>query len=129
LDEYVVIPNHIYGIIVLLDYGRNNQLNDPVRLANKNKVGTRYAVSLHEQFGKPVKESLSTTIRLFKSVVTKRINDVNGIPGVSIWQPKFYDHIIRNEKELNVIRDYIANNPIRWTYDEDNPVNNFSGNN
>ncbi len=87
-------------------------------------VGTRHAASLLlEQFRKPVPGSLSTIVRSFKSAVTKRINEMHltGAGDTPLWQPRYYDRIIRNEKELNNIRDYIANNVITWTFDKETP--------
>jgi putative transposase len=105
LDEYVVMPNHIHGILILND-----------------SVGTRHAVSLlQERFGKPVPGSLSTIVRSFKSAVTKQINEMHLTGNAPFWQARYYDRIIRNEKELNNIRDYIANNIVTWASDKENP--------
>jgi REP element-mobilizing transposase RayT len=59
----------------------------------------------------------------FKSVVTKRINILRGTPKKPIWQRSFHDHIIRNDKSLNNIREYIINNPKTWNTDENNIIN------
>ena len=101
LDEYVIMPNHIHGILIL----------------------NESAVSLQEQFGKPVPGSLSTIVRSFKSAVTKRINETHltGAGDAPLWQPRYYDRIIRNEKELNNIREYIANNIITWMFYKETP--------
>lgn len=71
-----------------------------------------------EQFGKPTKNSIPTIIRLFKSTITKQINIIRNTPGKPIWQPNYYEHIIRNEKSLYEIRNYILNNPLEWDGDE-----------
>jgi len=73
-------------------------------------------------FGQPVPGSIPTIIRSFKSAVTKRINQMYETPGVKLWQRNYYDHIIRNEYELKRIREYIANNPVKWEFDRYNPV-------
>ncbi|HQT91529.1 MAG TPA: transposase, partial [Candidatus Kryptobacter bacterium] len=52
---------------------------------------------------------------------TKKINEINDSPGSRIWQRNYYEHIVRNEDELNRIRAYIFNNPAMWPSDEDNP--------
>jgi REP element-mobilizing transposase RayT len=99
LDEYIIMPNHIHGIIILLE----------------SIVGTRHAVSLQqEQFSKPVEGSVPTIVRSFKSAVTKRIHEIMNTRSSPVWQKRFYDRIIRNEKELDTIRDYISNNVLRW---------------
>ena len=75
------------------------------------------------QFAKPIANSLSTIIGAFKSAVTRQINQVRNIQGLPVWQRNYYDHIIRNETELNRIRQYISHNPLQWVNDENNPAN------
>ncbi len=57
----------------------------------------------------------------FKAAATVRANELRGTPGKSIWQRNYYEHVIRSEKELNLIREYIENNPFRWQTDRENP--------
>ena len=104
LDEWVVMPNHFHGILVI----------------NECRGTARRAPTV-EQFGKPVSNSIPTIIRSFKSAVTKRINELRNSPGAKIWQRNYYEHIIRNEDELNCIREYITNNPLKWEFDKENP--------
>lgn len=104
LDEWVVMPNHFHGILVI----------------NECRGTARRAPTV-EQFGKPVSNSIPTIIRSFKSAVTKRINELRNSPGAKIWQRNYYEHIIRNEDELNRIREYITNNPLKWEFDKENP--------
>lgn len=61
----------------------------------------------------------------FKSIVTKRINELSDNPGCPVWQRNYYEHIIRNEDELNDVRQYIIDNPLKWKLDEENPANSF----
>jgi len=70
-----------------------------------------------EQFGRPVSGSIPTIIRSFKSAVTKRINELRQTPGAKLWQRNYWEHIVRNEPELNRIREYIQNNPTQWEWD------------
>jgi len=107
LDEYVIMPNHIHGIIHILD---------------KSIVGARHAVPLQksEHFSEPVHGSLPTIIRSFKSAATKHVNIEFKSPGTKLWQRSFYDHVIRNETELNIIREYIIINLVRWDMDKEN---------
>ena len=109
LDEYVVMPNHFHGIVIIA-----------------GDVGARHAVPLRmvEQFGKPVPNSLPTVIRSFKSAVTKKTNVIRGIHGIPLWQRNYYEHVMRNEEELNGFREYIHNNPMQWEMDEENPERN-----
>jgi REP element-mobilizing transposase RayT len=104
LDVFEIMPNHLHGIIVIKDE------------SSIPKVGTHNCASLQR---KP--RSLGSIIAGFKSAVTTRINNTRNTPYVPVWQGKFHDHIIRNEKELNNIREYIMNNPLNWWFDEENP--------
>jgi putative transposase len=71
----------------------------------------------------PSKRSLGAFVGGFKSAVTTRINQLQlrDTPGVPVWQRNYYEHIIRNKESLNRIREYIADNPIRWEFDAENP--------
>jgi len=93
LDYYVIMPNHIHGIVIIEG------------TENKHVVETHRDASL-----RTVKNNLSDIIRGFKGSVTKRIRS-KGYLSFS-WQPRFYDHIIRNENDLYRIRTYIQNNPL-----------------
>ncbi len=103
LDVFMVMPNHIHGVIWLVD----------------DDVGATGRSPLPPQGPKP--RSLGAFVAGYKSAVTKRINRIRGTPGFPVWQRNYYDHIIRNEDELNRIREYIANNPLRWHLDRENP--------
>jgi REP element-mobilizing transposase RayT len=100
LDEWVIMPNHFHGIIIIVE----SFVETPRR-----GVSTK---------GKLKPNSLGSIIGQFKSITSKRIRKTN--PDFS-WQPRFYDHIIRNEKGLNAIREYIHNNPAQWEYDRNDP--------
>ena len=108
LDQFVIMPNHLHGIVIL----KESRCRDTAR-----------RVPTPEQFGKPVVGSLSTVIRSFKSAATKRINLVRRTPGARVWQPRYYEHVIRNKKDLSSIREYIITNPAKWASDSENPVN------
>jgi REP element-mobilizing transposase RayT len=60
-----------------------------------------------------------TTNEYMRNVRQKNWPSFNG----KLWQRNYYEHVIRNEEEMNRIREYIINNPARWDDDEDNPVN------
>ena len=62
--------------------------------------------------------SIPTIIRSFKLAVTKHINVIRNNPGFPVWQRNYYEHIIRDENDLNRIREYIANNPAKWNEDK-----------
>lgn len=110
LDEWVIMPNHIHGIIII----------------NESDVETpRRGVSTEtdEKRGNPKwkANSLGSIIGQFRGICTKRIRGEGYIDFA--WQPRFYDHIIRNEKSLQQIREYIRNNPLQWELDRENPLN------
>ena len=107
LDEFVVMPNHVHGIIMVVD-------DDGGR-------GTLQRAPTIERFGKSTSDSIPTIVRLFKSATTRRINQHRGTPGTLVWQRNYYEHIIRNEQTLNRIRRYIVENPLRWHLDRENP--------
>jgi REP element-mobilizing transposase RayT len=112
LDEFVCMPNHMHGIIVLPDsYKSEINLKN-----NQNDNETRF-----EKFGAPVKGSIPTIIRSYKSAVTQRVQWIMHANKGPVWQPGFYEHVIRTELELNRIRQYILDNPIKWALDEENP--------
>ncbi len=112
IDEFVVMPNHVHLILFL---------------ENPASVDTRHGVYLQKtpqinKFGGLVPNSVSSIINHYKGNVTKYTNEKN----ISFaWQSKFYDHIIRNEKSLNRIREYIQMNPENWENDRNNSENMF----
>lgn len=116
LDEFVVMPNHLHGIIVIkcsINYQqtvncRGVQLNAPT-----SKPDNYYSrIS-------PQKNTLSVIIRTYKAAVTRWCRN-NGFEYFK-WQRNYHDHIIRSEKELNAIRQYITDNPLNWQLDSENP--------
>ena len=108
LDYFIIMPNHIHGIVIINDANNNPDVF----------VGTHGRASLQR---KP--RSLGSFVAGFKSIVTKRVNMIRMTPGEPIWQTRYHDHIIRNEVDLHRIRTYIANNPLQWALDEENPAN------
>ncbi|MCY4384917.1 MAG: hypothetical protein OXE44_17425 [Nitrospinae bacterium] len=68
---------------------------------------------------------MSELIGAFKTTSSKRIRE-NGLSSFK-WQRSFYDHVIRDDEDMNRIREYIRDNPARWALDEDNPVNGVGG--
>ena len=109
LDAFVLMPNHIHGILVINDHDIRR--------------GTVHRAPTFEQFGKPTSNTIPTIIRGYKSTVTKQINTLRNTPAAPVWQRNFYEHIIRSERELTRIREYIMNNPINWDSDRNNPEN------
>ena len=102
LDYFVIMPNHFHGIPII-------NSRDTARCVPTNEK---------RKFGKMFPGSLSVIVRSFKSAVTKRINELKNSPGKPVWQKNYFEHIIRNQIDLNNIRKYIELNPLKWEIDE-----------
>ena len=124
LGAFVVMPNHFHAILIIGANAYNSGT-----LSNTEMVGvdgdndvvvveTHCNASLQQQqqnqFG-PQRKNLASVIRGFKSAVTTQAHIIH--PEFA-WQPRFHDHIIRNEQEYNRIADYIHNNPRNWKGDK-----------
>lgn len=103
LDAFVIMPNHVHGIIIIQ--------------GDKN-VGARCIAPLPRKFGPLESKSLSTIVGTFKAAVTRQINRYRNTPSAKIWQRNYYERVIRNDSELNKIRNYIHTNPARWQEDD-----------
>lgn len=117
VDEFVIMPNHLHGILIIDDVNcRVTSQCDPTITTNNNNLILKQPQ--YEQFGKSTKNSIPTIVKLFKSTTTKQINLLRKTPGQKVWQRNYYEHIIRDELELNRIRLYIKNNPKNWHNDK-----------
>jgi putative transposase len=127
-DEWVIMPNHFHGIIIIHDSPNNlNSIPDnfliipndlcsggsqtpPPTVNAQNNIDLRTA---------PKRKSFGRIVGVFKTMTTKHINILLNTPGKIIWQRDFYEHIIRNEDDLERIQKYIMNNPSKGKkYDE-----------
>lgn len=109
LGEYVIMPNHVHGIIVI---------------HNDHGVGATQCVAPTTTITRPKgpkPNSLGVIIGSFKSAVSYRANKAHNATGV--WQRNYYEHIIRDDKDLQNKTDYIEANPSLWDNDDDNPLN------
>ena len=113
LDEFVIMPNHMHGIVVI-----ENEVHCRVSKDNPRVVPTVPKVLYNRRYN-----LLSKSINAYKTTTSKLIHQ-NGLAEF-IWQRSFYDHIIRDEESLGSIREYIADNPMKWHLDRDNPENLF----
>ncbi|GJQ59022.1 MAG: hypothetical protein D8M57_04350 [Candidatus Scalindua sp. AMX11] len=111
LHEYVVMPNHVHGIIQIVnDVGVGVQDFEPLQQPKQNK------------YQKTIPRSIGSMVRGFKIGVTKwfrknvRVQDFEPIP--SVWQRNYYEHIIRNEQSYYKISEYIIKNPSHWLTDK-----------
>jgi putative transposase len=107
LKEFVVMPNHLHGIVGLT-------------------VGARYIVPLDrrartpECFQKPVKGSIPTIVRTFKAAVVRKAKKELGIQGHTIWQRNYFERVLRDGKEYSDASRYILENPQHWERDKEN---------
>jgi len=131
LDEFCVMPNHFHGVIVINDAGicKGDIDTDICRGGTDTDMGrgdTGADVCRGGSRTAPTNTTktkpLGRLIGAFKTVSTKRINEMRGTPGATVWQRNYYEHIIRNEDELGRIRTYIAANPASWQEDDEYAV-------
>jgi REP element-mobilizing transposase RayT len=129
IGDFIVMPNHIHGILILDKPDVDDNVDD-----NVDNVETLHATSLRyprnprypSNLSKnqkmsaisPKSNSISSIIRSYKSAVTKHANRL-GLP--HSWQSRFHDHIIRNDAEYQRISDYIVSNALNWEKDKFNP--------
>ena len=120
LDEFVIMPNHVHGILVIRDERKGGEVfvrgngNSPTR-ENKSSQG-------RTPFRSP-SATVGAIVRGFKGATTKRVNELFGTPERPLWHRNYYEHVVRSEKDLERIREYIRLNPTRWPTDEENPTN------
>ncbi|MCJ7708189.1 MAG: hypothetical protein MUO38_11300 [Anaerolineales bacterium] len=119
LDTFVVMPNHLHGIVLILEdtspagvVGAHGRA--PLPMPSSMDLNARGIADR-----KP--RCLGSFIAGYKAAVTKRINQLRGTPGAGVWQRNYYEHVIRDGEDLRRIREYIAQNPLAWEHDEENP--------
>ena len=121
LGAFVVMPNHGHGVIQIIEHERKGIAEN---LQNLDEDSSRYAPTKNQQkFGKMIPNSIPTIVRSYKSAVAYRINLMRGTNGIPVWQRNYYEHIVRNERELELITKYIDYNPLNWQLDRDNTSN------
>ena len=108
IETFVVMPNHLHGIVIIHEHGANSNVRATGRSPLRNPRG-------------PTSKSLGAFIAGYKSAVTKRVNVLRAIHGARLWHRGYYDHVIRKTDDLVRIREYIVNNPLRWEFDRENP--------
>ena len=148
LDAFVVMPDHMHGVIVLEDrplpaevgleagpaqlggsvgsrpedgrVGDAAPTKEPLAGQGRGGIGGSRPEDGRVGDAAPTKtlasgrQGLSEVVRGFKSMSGRRVNALRGTPGVAVWQRGFYEHVVRNDEDLNRIREYVAGNPVRW---------------
>jgi REP element-mobilizing transposase RayT len=124
LDEFVIMPNHLHGIVVIDNNHHNNAGNCFVGnghglVGNGLKPFPTMPITMIKKY------TLSEIVRGFKTFSSKKINKIQ--TDRFQWQKSFYDHIIRDKTALQKIREYIRMNPMKWDSDRNNPKNCLHG--
>ena len=104
LSEFVVMPNHIHGIIIIT--------------VEATHASPQRSVPSIMPRG-PIPGSLGAIIGSFKSAATKRVHGFTNYKEGRLWQRNYYEHVIRNERDYQAIFDYILANPANWEKDEE----------
>lgn len=116
IDAAVIMPNHFHGIIC------TGLVSKPPNPPNSPNSCTGLVSKPPNPFFVQ-KTQLGKIIAYFKYQTTKLINQKRCSMGTRFWQRNYYEHIIRNEKTLNILRQYIIDNPWRWENDQLHPNN------
>jgi putative transposase len=126
LDEYVIMPNHLHGIIVVSEVGAAaKDGRNILRPYKEAQAGYRQARAWQaipggsRQFASPRQGSIGAIVRTFKATVTREARHILNDNSIVLWQRNYYEHIIRGESEMNAARDYIRNNPANWSNDRE----------
>ena len=98
LDSYIVMPNHLHGIVVITDQAKDGSQTGPTT----------------------PRKPLGRLIGAFKTVSTKQVNLAQGTPAQLLWQRSYYEHILRNDQSMERTRQYILDNPLQWAFDSEN---------
>jgi len=122
-DAFVVMPNHVHGVIFLVGAGfKPARANDSPRNdteAESRRAGFKPAPT--------IRRGLPEIVRALKTFSARRINENRETPGVRVWQRNYYKHVIRDDAEWNLVREYIAHNPECWGEDAENPNPKIKG--
>jgi len=120
IDEYCVMPNHFHAIIILVGAGFPRPMeNETVQEGQGDPAPTTNTTKNQS------KTTIGNIMGFFKYQTSKEINILRDKQGISLWQRNYYDRIIRDEKELESVRAYIKNNPLKWEEDMENRYSKY----
>ena len=94
LDAWIVMPNHLHAVLMIHDPARGDAAKRPA--------------------------NLGTVMGCYKSGVVREAKILGLAGGDRVWSPRYYDHVIRHERALSKVREYIVNNPLQWELDREN---------
>lgn len=107
VDVFQIMPNHLHGIIVI---GSKKQAPDTGGFPDTNSEPAKFEYE---------NKSIGAIIRGFKGSVTNQIQKLEGVDALELWHTNYYEHIIRDSKSLEAIRNYILQNPTKWQADKE----------
>lgn len=106
IDAFVVMPNHLHAIVwIHAPAGQHAVVGAVHEPPLRSSARERRGMLIPKLVGR------------FKTITAKQINERRNTPGTPVWQRNYYDHVIRNEADLNHIREYIQTNVLRWQLD------------
>jgi REP element-mobilizing transposase RayT len=111
-DAFVIMPNHIHGIVRI-----DKITGNPLPVGTHGRASQQQQQQQNHGVAYRSPKSVSSFVAGFKSSATKKINECRQLPKNPVWQSRFHDHIIRNEIEFHSIKNYIINNPRNWKED------------
>jgi REP element-mobilizing transposase RayT len=144
VDAFVIMPNHLHGVIVLsdgmggpvqaggdtVDEARAGDRRSPLRSGQGSRLlgafddlgDTASAGDRRSPLRTgPGSRSLGALVAGYKAAVTRRVGALQGRTPGQVWHRSYYEHVVRNDEDLARLREYIANNPMRWALDRENP--------
>ena len=143
LDAFVVMPNHVHGLIMITSGCDDRCVGDGIGRGEASAIGATKVLHANSKMNTAVvpgvsdasplqatrptgtySGSLGSIIQNFKSTATRKINRRRNTPGAPLWQRGYYEHIIRSEHAFDRIRQYIVDNPLRWHFDNHFPKTN-----
>ncbi|MDD5088031.1 MAG: transposase [bacterium] len=108
VGDFIVMPNHLHGIVLLRE---NNEAHCRAALPDVYRRSSRERES----------HSISSFVAGFKAYTTKLVNELRKAPGTRLWQPNYFEHVIRNADQFSRACNYIRTNPLRWELDKYHP--------
>lgn len=110
LDEFIIMPDHIHGIVHIPHVERIHEFS----LQHRNEFYLQPNANIKQYRTLRRQMMLPKIIGRFKMRTAKLINQARNTPGEKLWQPNYYERIIRSERELHATRQYVRNNPVNW---------------
>ncbi len=120
LDAFVIMPNHFHAIVVILDQSKDAAGNGGKVSRGLDAGDTSVAPTAVENGER--RPTLGAIVGAFKAAVTRTARERGVSVPIQVWQRSYYEHVIRSEAALSRIRNYIFENPAKWSLDRDNPA-------